>query len=106
VLSGITEGDSIVDAFKEVDSVITANEEVTADALAELDGRLDVIESGYVETVKVNNVALAEESNAVNVQISSAPSSGAASSPITVNTDDSTGAVTLVIQNIDCGYYE
>lgn len=105
-LSGIAESDSIATAFEKTNAVITENERVTAQALTDLDGRLDVIESGYVETVKVNNVALAEESNAVNVQISSAPSSGAASSPITVNTDNSTGAVTLVIQNIDCGYYE
>ena len=68
------------------------------DALASLDA--DVIKS-----VKVNNVALAEASNAVNVQISSAPATGTDASPIVVNTNNSTGAVTLQILQIDCGEY-
>lgn len=67
------------------------------DALASLDA--DVIKS-----VEVNNVALTESSNAVNVQISSTPASGTTSSPIVVNTD-ANGAVTLQILQIDCGEY-
>lgn len=68
------------------------------DALASLDA--DVIKS-----VEVNGVALAETSNVVNVQISSVAASGTASSPITVNTNNSNGAVTLEIGYIDCGTY-
>jgi len=104
--TAITEASTITEAVKTIETEILANEETVSNALNDLDGRLDVIESGYVETVKVNNVALAETDNAVNVQISSTPASGAESSPIIVNTDNSTGAVTLQIQNIDCGTYD
>lgn len=104
-LSSITEGDSIATAFEKTDAVITENERVTSSALTDLDIRLDAIESGYVETVKVNNVVLAETNNAVNVQISSEAAQGTAASPIAVNTDPTTGAVTLQIQSIDCGTY-
>ena len=68
------------------------------DALASLDA--DVIKS-----VKVNDVALAETNNAVNVQIGAAAGTGAESTPITVATDNSTGAITLKLEGIDCGTY-
>lgn len=106
-LSGIAESDSIATAFEKANTVITENERVTSEALNDLDGRLDVIESGYVETVKVNNVALAESSNAVNVQISGATSAATAigNEAIVVTTDNSTGAITLGISTLDCGTY-
>lgn len=107
-LSGITEDDSIATAFEKTNAVITENERVTANALTDLDGRLDVIESGYVETVKVNNVDLTETNNAVNVQVSGATAAATASNgeAIVVTTDNATGAITLGIANIDCGYYD
>ena len=106
-LSGIAESDSIATAFEKTNTVITNNERVTAQALTGLDGRLDVIESGYVETVKVNNVALAEASNAVNVQISASTTAATATGneAIVVTTDQSTGAITLGIATLDCGTY-
>lgn len=107
-LSGIAESDSIATAFEKTNAVITENERVTAGALNDLDGRLDVIESGYVETVKVNNVALAETDNAVNVKISAAtsvPTATVNDPAIVVNTDN-TGAITLGIGYIDCGTYD
>jgi hypothetical protein len=75
--------------------------------LTDLDGRLDAIESGYVETVKVNNVALTETNNEVNVQISAATSAATTSGngAIVVNTDSTTGAITIGIATIDCGTY-
>lgn len=105
-LSGIAESDSIATAFEKTNAVITENERVTAGALTDLDGRLDVIESGYVETVKVNNVALAESDNAVNVQIESASGATTASTSNAIIVDtDANGKITLGLNYIDCGTY-
>jgi len=106
-LSGIAESDSIATAFEKTNAVITEDERVTAAALNDLDERLDEIESGYVGTVKVNNVALPETDNAVNVQISGSTAAGepVGNEAITVVTDPNTGAVTLGIGYIDCGTY-
>lgn len=71
-----------------------------------LDSALASLDADVIKSVKVNGVALAETSNAVNVQISSAAASGAASSPIVVNTNNESGAVTLQIQYLDCGVYD
>lgn len=107
VLSGITSSSSITEAFQEVDNVITENERVTSQALNDLDGRLDVIESGYVETVKVNNVALTETSNAVNIEVESATSAMTATSTEAIVVDtDANGGITLGLAGIDCGYYD
>ena len=106
-LSGITSSSSITEAFKEVDAVITEDERVTAAALNDLDERLDEIESGYVGTVKVNNVALPETDNAVNVQINSSEEAltPTGNEAIVIDQDDSTGAITLGLGYIDCGTY-
>lgn len=107
-LSGISTDDSIATAFEKTNTVITENERVTAAALTDLDTRVDTIESGYVETVKVNNVALEETNNAVNIQISAATSAVAASGngAIVVTTNNETGAITLGIASIDAGFYD
>ena len=75
------------------------------DADIKLDAALKALDYDVIKSVKVNNVALGKTSNAVNVQISSKPASGTSASPIIVNTDDTTGAVTLQILQIDCGEY-
>jgi hypothetical protein len=103
--TAITEDTSVKDAVKAIETEIIANEQTTAAALTDLDSRLDVVESGYVETVKVNNVALAETDNTVNVQISSSAATGTETATIIVNTD-ANGAVTLTIDTLDAGYYE
>ena len=74
------------------------------DADVKLASALKSLSDATVNEVQVNGVALAETSNAVNVQISAAAGTGAASTPITVDTD-STGAVTLKLEGIDCGTY-
>ena len=102
--SAITTDSSVADAANEIVKEIISNEAVVAQSLNELDGRLDVIESGYVETVKVNNVALAETNNAVNVQISGANSAMTGTNAVIVDTD-SNGAVTIGLGTIDCGTY-
>jgi hypothetical protein len=96
----------VADATSKIVEEIISNEADVAEELNNLDGRLDVIESGYVETVKVNNVALAETKNAVNVQISGASSAMTpiGNEAIVVDTD-SNGAVTIGLGTIDCGTY-
>lgn len=74
------------------------------DADIKLNDALASLDTDVIKSVKVNDVKLAETSNAVNVQISSTPASGTSASPIIVNTDN-TGAVTLQILQIDCGVY-
>ena len=75
------------------------------DADIKLNDALASLDTDVIKSVKVNNVALGKTSNAVNVQISSKPASGTSASPIIVNTDKTTGAVTLQILQIDCGEY-
>lgn len=74
------------------------------DADIKLNDALASLDTHVIKSVKVNDVKLAETSNAVNVQISSVKASGTDSSPIVVNTNN-TGAVTLQILQIDCGEY-
>lgn len=75
------------------------------DADIKLNDALASLDTDVIKSVKVNGVALGKTSNAVNVQISSTPASGTSASPIIVNTDNTTGAVTLQILQIDCGEY-
>ena len=75
------------------------------DADVKLDTALKALSDATVNEVQVNGVALTETSNAVNVQISSEAAQGTEASPIVVNTNQTTGAVTLQIQSIDCGTY-
>lgn len=111
-LSSITEGDSIATAFEKLDGVIAENERVTAEALTDLDDRIETV-SGDVETIKtnyisgasVNGSAVTVSNNSIALSINSAASTGAASSPITVTTAQG-GGVTLTFDNIDCGYYD
>ena len=110
-LSNIATSDSIATAFEKVDAVITENERVTAEALTDLDDRIDTV-SGDVETIKtnyisgasVNGTAATVSNNSIALSINSAASTGAASSPITVTTAQG-GGVTLTFDGIDCGYY-
>ena len=75
------------------------------DADVKLAGALKALSDDTINQVKVNNVALTETDNAVNVQISADAGTGAASTPITVQTNPSTGAVTLKLEGLDCGTY-
>ena len=105
--TAITEDTSVKDAVKAIETEVIANEQTTAAALTDLDGRLDVIESGYVETVKVNNVPLTETSNAVNIEVESATSAMTATSTEAIVVDtDANGGITLGLAGIDCGYYD
>ena len=110
-LSGIATSDSIATAFEKTNTVITENERVTAEALTDLDDRIETV-SGDVETIKTNYVSGATvngsgvtvSNHIIPLTITSAPSTGATSSPIDVTTANG-GGVTLTFNGIDCGFY-
>ena len=106
-LSGITPSSSITDAFGVVEDVIEENERITAGALTDLDGRLDVVEDKYISGVSVNGKAVTVADKVAPISITPATSAATATSTeaIVVNTDNS-GNITLGIANIDCGYYD
>lgn len=106
-LSGIAESDSIATAFEKTNAVITENERVTAEALTDLDGRLDVVEDEYISGVSVNGNAVTLANKVAPISITAATSAATATSTeaIVVNTD-ANGNITLGIANIDCGYYD
>ena len=58
-----------------------------------------------VKQLKVNGVVLTQENNAVNAQINAAAGTGAETAAIAVNTDNSTGVVTISLLGLDCGTY-
>ena len=132
-LSGITTSSSITEAFGEVESVIEANERVTAEALNNLNTRINTVSgdvetisgnvntisgnvntiSGDVDTLKANYVSGATVNGSgvtvtghiIPLTIVSAASTGATSSPLTVTTAQG-GGVTLTFDGLDCGYYD
>ena len=112
-LSSITEADSIATAFEKLDGVIAENERVTAEALTDLDDRIDTV-SGDVDTIKaeyisgvsVNGNAVTVASKIAPISITAATSAATATSTEAIVVDtDANGNITLGIANIDCGYY-
>jgi len=75
------------------------------DADIKLNDALKVLSDNTVNEVQVNGTALAESNNVVNIQISATNGTGAASTPLIVNTNDGTGAVTIQLEGLDCGTY-
>lgn len=112
-LSGIAESDSIATAFEKTNAVITENERVTAEALNDLNTRVDTI-SGDVDTIKeqyisgvsVNGNAVTIADHVAPISISAATSATTAetSNAIVVNTD-ANGNITLGLNYIDAGLY-
>ena len=106
-LSGIAESDSIATAFEKTNAVITENERVTAEALTDLDGRLDVVESEYISGVSVNGNAVTVANKVAPISITAATSAATATSTEAIVVDtNANGNITLGIANIDCGYYD
>jgi hypothetical protein len=105
-LSGIAESDSIATAFEKTNAVITENERVTAAALTDLDGRLDVVEDEYISGVSVNghDVTIANKVAPISITAATSAATATNNAAIVVNTD-ANGNITLGIANIDCGYY-
>ena len=105
-LSGIAESDSIATAFEKTNTVITENERVTAEALTDLDGRLDVVEGEYISGVSVNGNAVTVANKVAPISITAATSAATATSTEAIVVDtDANGNITLGIANIDCGFY-
>lgn len=106
-LSGIAESDSIATAFEKTNAVITENKRVTAEALNNLDGRLDVVEDEYISGVSVNghDVTLANKVAPISITAATSAVTATSTEAIVVNTD-ANGNITLGIANIDCGYYD
>lgn len=105
-LSGIAESDSIATAFEKTNTVITENERVTAEALTDLDGRLDIVEDEYISGVSVNGASVTVANKVAPISITAATSAVTATSTeaIVVNTDEN-GNITLGLASIDCGTY-
>jgi len=103
-LSGIAETDSIATAFEKTNTVITENERVTAEELTDLDGRLDKVEDEYISGITVNGSGVTVSDNVAVLTLSSAPSTGAAETPIIVETSNN-GGITLKFDGLDCGFY-
>ena len=105
-LSGIAESDSIATAFEKTNAVITENERVTAEALTDLDGRLDVVEDEYISGVSVNghDVTLANKVAPISITAATSAATATSTEAIVVDTD-ANGNITLGLANIDCGFY-
>lgn len=103
-LSGIAESDSIATAFEKTNTVITENERVTAEALTDLDTRLDKVEDEYISGITVNGSGVTVSDNVATLTLTSAPSTGAAETPIIVETSNN-GGITLKFDGLDCGFY-
>jgi hypothetical protein len=113
--TAITSASTVTEAVKAIETVFIDNEEVTAAALTDLDDRIDTV-SGDVETIKdeyisgvsVNGVAVTPANKVAPIAVTSSQSAATATNneAIVVTTDNSTGAITLGIANIDCGYYD
>ena len=63
VLSGISQSDSISDAFEKVEDVIEENELVTAAALTDLDGRVEGLSGKTVTAITSNNNSITTSIN-------------------------------------------
>ena len=77
------------------------------DADVKLDAALKAVQDNYIGAVQVNGVELSETSNTVNVQVDAATSAMTSnnSSAIVVDTDETTGKITIGLNLIDCGEY-
>jgi hypothetical protein len=74
------------------------------DADVKLDAALKELSGATVNEVQVNGKTLDETDNAVNIQISPVAGTGAANTPIVINTSND-GAVTIQLEGLDCGTY-
>ena len=108
--TAITEGTSVTQAVKAIETEIIANEETTAAALSDLDARVDEI-SGISEValsgVSVNGhaVTVANRVAPISISGSTATPSGTVDDPAIIVNTDANGVVTLGLGYIDCGTY-
>lgn len=70
-----------------------------------LNDALENVDSKYVSGVTVNGKAVTVSNHVAPISISAAAGTGAETKAIAVNTDNSTGAVTISLLGLDCGTY-
>ena len=105
--TAITSASTVTEAVKAIETEVIANEQTTAQALTDLDGRLDVIEPIYVSGVSVNGNAVTVADHIAPISITSATGATSAQGNAAITVDTSAnGAITLGLNYIDCGTYD
>lgn len=92
-LNGISESDSVTEAFEEVQDVIDG-----------VNGRIDDLENDFVSGVTVNGTSVVTD-HVGAISISGGTSAATSSNAVVVETDATTGAITISLGTIDCGTY-
>lgn len=110
-LNNIAASGSVVEAFEEADRVITENERITSAALNDLNDKIETVSAtseAAISGVSVNGIVVPKSSKVAPIVINGATSAATASGneAIVVDTDPTTGAITLGIGYIDCGTYD
>ena len=92
-LNGISESDSVTEAFEEVQDVIDG-----------VNDRIDDLENDFVSGVTVNGTSVVTD-HVGAISISGGTSAATSSNAVVVETDTTTGAITISLGTIDCGTY-
>jgi hypothetical protein len=92
-LSAITTSSSVTEAFEEVQNVIDG-----------VNDRIDDLENDFVSGVTVNGTSVVTD-HVGAISISGGTSAATSSNAVVVETDNSTGAITISLGTIDCGTY-
>ena len=102
VFSGISESDSIADAFEEADTVVTG---IRSD-VDNVSGDVNTIKEQYISGISVNGNAVTVAGHVAPISITAATSATTAltANAIVVDTD-ANGNITLGLNYIDCGTY-
>ena len=113
--TAVTTASTVTEAVKAIETAFIDNEKTVASALTDLDTRVDIISgdvdtigTNYVSGVSVNGNAVTVADHVAPISISAATSATTASTAnaIVVDTNTSTGAITLGLNYIDCGTYD
>lgn len=111
--TAITTASTVTEAVKAIETEFIANEETVAEALTDLDTRVDTV-SGDVDTIKeqyisgvsVNGNAVTVANHVAPISITAATSATTASTANAIVVDtDANGNITLGLNYIDCGTY-
>ena len=85
---------SVADAINKLD-----------DATATNAAAIEALEDGFIGGVSVNSVDLTETDNKVNIAIEAGTAAANDANAIHVDTNSTTGAITLTLGTLDCGEY-
>ena len=123
--TAITTASTVTEAVKAIETEIIANEQTTSAALNDLNtkisgvsgdvatlsgqvqtisGKVDTIEAGYVSGVTVNGTSVVTDKVGA-ISISGGTSAATSANAVVVETDSTTGAITISLGTIDCGTY-